>query len=161
MPVPANAVAVRPLGSASVIVIALLVAAVPELVTVIVYVAPVWPCVKLPVCAFAIVRSGPPTIVATSVAVSLVVLLSPPPETVAVLVTLAGALAATADRQGQRRGARTGGDRLVARARESGETGARPARAGERRGREATGQRVGDGDRAARAHAPTFLTVIV
>ena len=62
-PVPANAVAVRPFGSASVTVIAPVVGAVPELVTVIVYVALVWPCAKLPVCVFAIVRSGPPAIV--------------------------------------------------------------------------------------------------
>ena len=132
-------------------VIAPLVAAVPELVTVIVYVAPVWPCVKLPVCVFVIVRSGPPTIVATSVAVLLVVLLSPPPETVAVLVTLAGAVAATVTvsvSAGALAPAAIGSPCVH----ESGEPGARPARAGERRGREAGGQRVGDRDRAGRAH---------
>ena len=60
--------------------------------------APVCPCVKLPVCVLVMVRSGVPPaalIVVISFAVSLVVLVSPPPDTVAVLVTLAGAFAAT------------------------------------------------------------------
>ena len=94
-PVPANAVAVRPPGSTSVTVMAAVVGAPPTLVTVIVYVAPIWPCEKLPVCVFVIVRSGPPPIVVESVAVLLPVLTSPPPATVAVLVRVAGALGAT------------------------------------------------------------------
>jgi hypothetical protein len=53
--------------------------------------------VKFPACAFVIVRSGaePATIVVGFVAVSFDVLVSPPPATVAVFVTLAGALLAT------------------------------------------------------------------
>ena len=51
---------------------------------------------KLPVCALSMVRSEPAPIVVRSAAVLFVVLVSPPPETVAVFVTLAGALLATA-----------------------------------------------------------------
>src|SRR5271166_6087054 len=86
------AVAVRPVGSVSATVTAAVVGPVPLLVTVIVYVAPVCPWVKLPVCDLVTVRSGNCTIVVGSVAVSLDVLVSPPPDTVAVFVTLAGAL---------------------------------------------------------------------
>ena len=49
-PVPAIAVAVKPVGNVSVTVTAALVAALPLLVAVIVYVASVCPCVKLPLC---------------------------------------------------------------------------------------------------------------
>ena len=71
------------------------VAPAPLLCTVSVYVAAICPCVKLPMCVFAIVRSGPGTIVVGSLAVSLVASSSPPPDTVARLVTLAGAFPAT------------------------------------------------------------------
>ena len=47
-PVPLMAVAVKPVGSVSVTVTAPLVEALPLLVTVIVYCAPVCPCVKSP-----------------------------------------------------------------------------------------------------------------
>src|SRR5437899_2668065 len=59
--------------------------------------APLWPCVKFPEWVFAIVRSGDKVvrIVVGSFAVLLPVLVSPPPETVAVLVTVTGALLAT------------------------------------------------------------------
>ncbi len=50
---------------------------------------------KFPVCDFVIVKSGTPPIVVMSEAVSFDVFVSPPPDTVAVLVTLAGALLAT------------------------------------------------------------------
>ena len=94
-PAPLNAVGVRPPGRLSVTVIAPVVATPPAFFTVIVYVAPVWPCEKLPVCVFAIVRSGPAPIVVGSVAVLLPVLTSPPPATVAVLVRVAAASGAT------------------------------------------------------------------
>jgi hypothetical protein len=53
--------------------------------------------VKLPTWVFVIVRSGTPaaTIVVGSSAVSLPVFVSPPPDTLAVLVTLDGAFANT------------------------------------------------------------------
>jgi hypothetical protein len=51
--------------------------------------------VKLPACVFPTVTSGSPLIVVTSLALLFVVLLSPPPLTVAVFVTLAGAVLAT------------------------------------------------------------------
>ena len=61
----------------------------------IVYVAPAWLGAKVPGWAFVSVRSEPGLIVVMSFAVLLAVLTSPPPETVAVLVRLAAALAAT------------------------------------------------------------------
>ncbi len=60
-----------------------------------VYVSPVSPWRKFPLCDFAMVRSAACTTVVGSVAVSLAVFNSPPPETVAELVTEAGALLAT------------------------------------------------------------------
>src|SRR5450631_4480295 len=56
---------------------------------------PVWFWKKLPVCVFVIVRSGGPLIRVRSLAVSFVVSVSPPPETVAMLVSEAGAFGAT------------------------------------------------------------------
>src|SRR5207249_413059 len=88
-PVPAIAVAVRPAGTVSVTVTAPLLAPSPLLCTVILYVAPVCPCVKFPLCVFVIVKSGNCMIVVVSFAVLLPVLISPPPDTLAVLVTLA------------------------------------------------------------------------
>jgi hypothetical protein len=69
------------------------VTAVPTFVAVIVY-EPVPPAVKLPVCDFVIVKSGAETEVGSE-ALSLAVFTSPPPATVAIFVTLAGAFAAT------------------------------------------------------------------
>ena len=96
-PVPVIAVAVKPVGNVSVTVTVPLVTALPLFVAVIVYVAPFCPCVKLPLCDLVMVRSGTlgGLMVVGSEAESLPVLASPPPATVAVLVTLAGALAAT------------------------------------------------------------------
>jgi hypothetical protein len=89
-------VAVRPDGTASLTDTVALVDPAPLLVTVMVYVAPIWLCAKLPTCVLVIVKSGGVAmIVVGSVAVLLLVLVSPPPDTVAVLVTLAGAFAAT------------------------------------------------------------------
>src|SRR3972149_6323899 len=93
--VPLNAVAVSEAGSVSVTVTAPLVGPEPLLVTVMAYVAPVCPWVKLPVWVLVMVRSGNWMTVVGSFAVSLPVLVSPPPETGAGLVTLAGALVAT------------------------------------------------------------------
>jgi len=93
--VPPIAVAVRPAGSVSVTVTAPLVAANPELLAVIEYVAPVCPWVKLPVCDFEIVMSGNCVTLVTSLAESFVVMISPPPETATELVTLEAALFAT------------------------------------------------------------------
>ena len=67
----------------------------PPLLTVIVYVAPVCPCEKFPVCIFARVRSATCVMVVASVAVSLAVFNSPPPDTVTELLKLAAALLAT------------------------------------------------------------------
>ncbi len=50
---------------------------------------------KLPIWLFVIVRSGINVTLVRSLAVLFEVMISPPPETVPVLVTLAGALAAT------------------------------------------------------------------
>ena len=72
-----------------------LLAPVPLLVTVIEYVAPVWPWVKLPVWDLAIVRSGTPPIFVTSDAELLPVLVSPPPETETEFVMLEAAFPAT------------------------------------------------------------------
>src|ERR1700730_17881274 len=57
-PLPAIAVAVNPVGTVSATVTVPLVTAVPEFFTVMVYVAPVCPCVKFPVCDLVIVKSG-------------------------------------------------------------------------------------------------------
>ena len=65
------------------------------MLTVSVYIAPVWPCIKLPVCDLAIVRSGTPPMLAISDAESFAALISPPPETETLFVTLAAALPAT------------------------------------------------------------------
>ena len=94
-PVPLIAVAVRPAGKVSITVTVLEVAAPPLFVAVIVYAAPVCPWLKLPEWLLDMVRSGGEAIVVTSLAVSLDVLVSPPPETVTVFVTEAGALLAT------------------------------------------------------------------
>src|SRR5258708_18578154 len=63
--------------------------------TVRLYCAPVWFWKKLPLCVFVRIRSGGPLTAVTSLAESLVASSSPPPETVALLVTLAGAFGAT------------------------------------------------------------------
>ena len=62
-PVPLTLGVVKPLGIGSVTVTVPLVAAVPEFVTVMVYVTPVWPWVKLPECDFRMVRSGARTVI--------------------------------------------------------------------------------------------------
>src|SRR5438046_2827659 len=94
-PVPVGIEAtVKPVGKLSVTVMVPLVSSVPGLLAVNVYV-PLTPTVKLPLCDFAIVRSGSWLIVVASLAESLAVLVSPPPETLTVFVTLAGALLAT------------------------------------------------------------------
>src|SRR5258708_19471916 len=59
-PIPLIAVALRPVGNTSVTVTAPEVDPVPELPTVRIYVATVWPCVKLPLCVLLIVRLGAP-----------------------------------------------------------------------------------------------------
>src|ERR1051325_11663316 len=94
-PVPLIAVAVSPVGSVSTTLTAPEVDPAPEFVTVMVYVAPTCPCVKLPVCDFDTVKSDNCTIVVGSVAVSFDVFVSPPPDTVTEFVTLAGAFDAT------------------------------------------------------------------
>src|SRR5437773_11423507 len=88
-------VAVRPTGSVSVIVIVPLVGLPPLLVTTMLYVAPVCPTLKLPLWLLLMVRSGGVLIVVRLLAVLFAVFVSPPPETVAVFVTLAGASLAT------------------------------------------------------------------
>ena len=96
--VPAIAVGVKLAGKVSVMVTVPEVAEPPLFVTVIVYAAPVWPCVKFPEWLLLIVRSGgalDALIVVTSVAVSFAVFVSPPPDTVAAFVTELGALLAT------------------------------------------------------------------
>jgi hypothetical protein len=90
-PVPVAALKVSPAGMVSVTVIVPLVAAVPLLLTAIVYV-PVAPIVKFPVCDFAIASAGLRTVVGF---VAVGVLPAPPPEAVAEFVTVAGAFAAT------------------------------------------------------------------
>src|SRR2546427_177518 len=92
--VPPIAVAVKPAGNVSVIVTVPEVAVPPLSATAIVYVAPLWPWTKLPEWLLVMVRSGGGLMLVTSLAVSLAVLVSPPPETVAALVTEAGALPA-------------------------------------------------------------------
>ena len=94
-PVPDIEVAVRPVGSVSVTVTVPVVEAKPPLDTMIAYVAPVWPWLKLPVWVLVMVRSGIWPMVVRSLAVSFEVLNSPPPETVAVFVMIDEALLAT------------------------------------------------------------------
>ncbi len=86
-PVPPKPVAVKPAGKLSVTVTVPLVGALPRLLTVSVYCWPTSPWVKLPLWLFWMVRSGP-LMLAGSVAVSLVVFVSPPPATLAVLLTV-------------------------------------------------------------------------
>ncbi len=71
-----------------------LVGTAPLFVTVMVYVA-VWPCMKLPVWVFVMVKSGARAMGVITVAVLLAALRSPPPPTVATFVTDGGALLAT------------------------------------------------------------------
>src|SRR5262245_23850586 len=94
-PAPAAAVGVRPAGRVSLTVTRLPVGPPPMFDTVSTYWAPTWPCKKLPVCTFRMVRSGTTMIVVGSLAELLLESTSPPPETMAVLVTDAGALGAT------------------------------------------------------------------
>jgi hypothetical protein len=90
-PVPLAALNVRPVGSVSVTVIVPEVAAVPLLLTTIEY-EPVEPIVKLPVCVFTTASCGARTVVGS---LEDGVFAAPPPDAPAVLVTLAGAFAAT------------------------------------------------------------------
>src|SRR3989442_9353858 len=94
-PAPANPVAVSPAGTASLTVTVPLLTAPPALLTLIVYVAPTWPALKLPAWVLVRARSGPVLIAVASLAVFFAPLTSPPPDTLAVLVTLAGGPAAT------------------------------------------------------------------
>ena len=94
-PVPLIPVAVSPLGSESATVTVPTEGDPPALVTTMLYVAPVCPCMKFPMWVFEIVRSGPGAIVVISLAVSFDVLISPPPDTATLLVTLEAALFAT------------------------------------------------------------------
>ena len=65
-PLPAMLPNVNPVGSVSVTVTVPEVAAAPALFeTVTVYVAPIWPCVKFPVCVFVMPRAGAATVRAT------------------------------------------------------------------------------------------------
>jgi hypothetical protein len=86
-PAPAIAVAVSAAGNVSLSVTWPVVAPCPVFVTVSVYCAPVCPVENVPVCVFVRLKSGA-TIDVTSLAVLFAVLVSPPPETVAALVTL-------------------------------------------------------------------------
>ena len=96
-PEPLIAVAVSPEGkvSTTVTVLPATIGPGPALPTVTVYVSPVSPCLNCVECDFVIVRSGAWVMGVTAFAVSLDMLVSPPPETVAVLVTEDGALLAT------------------------------------------------------------------
>ena len=67
----------------------------PPFETVMVYVSPISPCLKMTEWVFVIVRSAARITVVISPVESFAVLISPPPETTAVLVTLGGALLAT------------------------------------------------------------------
>lgn len=91
-PVPAIAVGVSPVGTVSTILTCALTGALPTFDTTIVYCAPTWPWKKLPLCIFTTVKSGNWTIVVTSLAVLTVPVASPPPDTTALLVTLAAAV---------------------------------------------------------------------
>lgn len=100
-PVPLIAVAVSPLGRTSTTVTVPLLARFPMLATVIVYVAPVSPWKKLPKigpwCVLLTMRSGlgAGSIVVGSEALSFAVFVSPPPETLTVLMTEVAALIST------------------------------------------------------------------
>src|SRR5207249_4962096 len=85
----------RPLGNVSLTVTVPAVVPAPTLFTVIVYVSAASPCLKFPVWVLLRVRSATWVMVVGSLALSLAALTSPPPATLAVLVTLAGALLAT------------------------------------------------------------------
>src|SRR5947207_3069921 len=89
------AVGARPAGSVSVTVTVPTVAAGPILLTVTVYGSALSPCLKLPLWLSARVKSATWMIDVGSLALLLAVLTSPPPATLAVLVTLAGAVGAT------------------------------------------------------------------
>src|SRR5689334_17337935 len=94
-PVPLIAVGVNPNGSASDTVTTPDVGPEPTLLTPIVYDAPTCPPVKLTARATAIVRSGGALMAVGSFALSFAVFTSPPPDTVTVFMTDAGALPAT------------------------------------------------------------------
>jgi hypothetical protein len=87
--------AVKPEGSVSVTVAVPLVAAFPELVTVIVYV-PVPPAGKLPVWVLVMVHAGAAAGATGAVSLPVAGFKTPPPEMVAEFVTLAGAFVAMA-----------------------------------------------------------------
>jgi hypothetical protein len=86
-PLPEADAYVSPAGNVSTIVVVPEVAALPLLLTAIVY-EPLPPIVKLPVCDLTIASTGAPVSVVGSVAVG--VLLAPPPDAVAEFVTLPG-----------------------------------------------------------------------
>jgi hypothetical protein len=94
---PLIPVAVKPTGSVSVTVTVPTLDAEPLFETVSVYEAPDWPWTKAPECVIVSLKSGEPAGATDvgSLAALLPVFDSPPPETEAVLVTLAGALLAT------------------------------------------------------------------
>jgi hypothetical protein len=94
-PVPVPETKLSPPGSGSLTVYVPLEAAVPPLETVTVY-TPLVPWVKLPLWLLAMVRSVSPLTVVGSLALLLPVLVSPPPDTDAVLVTPPTAPAPTA-----------------------------------------------------------------
>jgi hypothetical protein len=97
-PVPDSAVAVSPDGSVSTTVTVLpATTSVPaaSACTVMLYCAPVCACVKLPTCVLVTVRSGGNVTMVESVAVSLLVFASPPPDTVTELTSGLLALPAT------------------------------------------------------------------
>jgi hypothetical protein len=94
-PVPAADTGVKSVTSVSETVTAPDVGAFPTFETPIVNSAPACPSVKFPECVFVIDTSGTAVIVVGLFAVSFDVRTSPPPETVAVLVTLAAAFSAT------------------------------------------------------------------
>jgi hypothetical protein len=86
-PVPAIDTSVNPAGIVSVTVTVPVVSpAVAPFDTVTVYVAPCCPCVKLPVCDFAMVRSGGPMGLITAESLALFGA-EPPPERVTVFVS--------------------------------------------------------------------------
>ena len=94
-PVPASDTSVNPAGTVSVTVTVPLVGpAFAPFDTVTVYVAPCCPCVKFPMCDFAMARSGVP--MGLIVAESLALLgAEPPPERVTVFVSGDGAFTPT------------------------------------------------------------------
>ena len=95
-PVPAIDASVSPAGTVSVTVTVPLVRPAPApLLTVTVYVAPVCPCVKLPLCVLVIPSTGATTgmlIIVESVAFALT---EPPPDTLTAFTCGEAALAAT------------------------------------------------------------------